>query len=158
MTITTVEPVRVQVRVAAPPERAFAAFTGEFSAWWPLDSHHIGAVDAAEGVLEPRAGGRWYERGTDGSECEWGRVLAFEPPSRVLLDWQIGADWRHDPDLHTEVEITFERDGDGTLVRLEHRGLEAYGDAAAAVREAVGSSGGWTGLVERYAAYAEGRA
>ena len=153
MTTTAVEPVRTEVRVAVPPARAFEAFTAEFSAWWPLDSHHIGAGDAAEGILEPRTGGRWYERGVDGSECEWGRVLAFEPPRRLLLQWSIDADWRYDPGLHTEVEVTFEPDGDGTRVRLEHRNLEAFADRAAEVRAAVGSDGGWPGLLERYAAH-----
>jgi uncharacterized protein YndB with AHSA1/START domain len=152
MTLTTIEPVRTQVRVNASPERAFEAFTAEFSAWWPLDSHHIGEADAAEGILEPRAGGRWYERGVDGSECDWGRVETFDPPSRLVLVWQLDADWRYDPGLQTEVEVTFTPDGDGTVVALEHRRLDAFGERAGEIRSAVGSEGGWPGLLQRYAA------
>jgi uncharacterized protein YndB with AHSA1/START domain len=152
MTTTTIEPVRTQVRVKAGPQRAFEAFTHEFSAWWPLDTHHIGAADASEGILEPREGGRWYERGTDGTECEWGRVLAYEPPGRLVLDWQIGTDWQYDADLHTEVEITFTADGEGTVVALEHRNLDAFGDAGREIQATFSSPGGWPGLLERYAA------
>ena len=154
MTTSTTEPVRVAVRVNASPERAFEAFAVEFSAWWPLATHHIAEAEAAEAVIEPRAGGRWYERGTDGSECDWGRVLAYEPPTRLALDWQLDAQWAYDPDLHTRVEITFEADGDGTRVTLEHHDLDAFADAAGAVRSALESEGGWTGLMARYAAFA----
>ena len=151
MTTTTIEPVRTQVRVKASPERAFQAFI-DMSAWWPLDSHHIGEAAAAEAVVERRDGGRWYERGDDGTECEWGRVLVYEPPARLVLVWQTGADWKHHPELHTEVEVTFTPDGDGTLVALEHRDLEAFGEAGPSMRETFGSPGGWSGLLERFAA------
>ena len=82
MTEQTTMAVRRSVTVDAPPERAFDVFTYGFSTWWPLETHHIGAAKAAEGIMEPRAGGRWYERDADGNECNWGYVTAFEPPHR----------------------------------------------------------------------------
>jgi uncharacterized protein YndB with AHSA1/START domain len=144
--------VRRSVTVTAPPERAFQTFTGGIGRWWPLDTYKIGAVAATEAVIEPREGGRWFERGEDGSESDWGRVLAWEPPGRLVLAWQIGADWRYDPSLETEVEILFTATPDGgTEVTLEHRGLDAYGGRAAEMTGVFASSGGWTALLERYA-------
>ena len=104
-------------------------------------------------MLEPRAGGRWYERGVDGSECEWGRVLAYEPPDRVLLDWQISARWTHDPDLHTEVEVRFAAAGEArTRVELEHRGLAAnYGDDAESLHAIFDAPSGWAGVLGDFA-------
>ena len=151
---TIVEPVRVEVRVTVPPARAFDAFTREFSAWWPIDSHHIGEQDAVEVVIEPHAGGRWLEVAADGSTCVWGSVLVHEPPSRLVLGWQLDAEWDYDPDLLTEVEVRFEPDGDGTRVSLEHRLLDRFGARAAEVRGAVTSEGGWPGLLRRFAAHA----
>ena len=150
--------VRRNITVQAPPERAFEAFTAGIGRWWPLDDYKIGAAAATDAVIEPREGGRWFERGEDGSECDWGRVIAWEPPRRVVLAWQIGADWRYDPSLETEVEISFRAspDGGGTQVELEHRGLEAYGDRAAEMSGVFGSPGGWSGLLGHYAAAAGG--
>jgi uncharacterized protein YndB with AHSA1/START domain len=153
MTTTTIEPVRTQVRVSAAPDRAFTAFTAEFGSWWPFDTHHTGAEPPEAAVLEPHAGGRWFERARDGSEGLWGHVRVWEPPHRLVLDWQLGTDFRYDPALHTEVVVTFTADGDGTLVVLEHGGLEAYGDEAARMRETFGAEGGWTGLLKGFAAY-----
>ena len=147
----SVEPIRATVTVEAPAERAFDVFARRFDAWWPR-THKIGAGDLAEGVLEPWEGGRWYERDTDGSECEWGRVLVFEPPHRLVLAWQISAHWGFDPDLVTEVEVNFIAEGEGrTRVTLEHRDLERYGDAAAEVRASIGSEGGWPGILCTFA-------
>ena len=146
-----VEPVRVEVHVAAPPGRAFEAFTADFAAWWPRDTHHIGQVPAEEVVLETFEGGRWFERAADGGECDWGRVLAWEPHHRLVLSWQISAHWRFDPDLVTEVELRFDAEGDGTRVRLEHRLLERFGEPDAAVREQLAGGSGWPHLLERFA-------
>ena len=144
--------VRRSVTVAAPQERAFAVFTAGFSSWWPLASHHIGAADAAEAVIEPRTGGRWYERGVDGVECVWGQVLVWEPERRVVLVWQLNAQFKFDPTLHTEVDVRFTAIDDGTTrVDLEHRGLEAYGADALAMREAFGSPNGWNGMLDHFA-------
>lgn len=151
----TALPVRKSITVAAPRELAFRVFTERMSTWWPLVSHHIGAVAAVAAVVEPRAGGRWYERGDDGSECEWGRVLAWEPPSRIVLDWQIGADWKHAPELHTTVEVRFVAlDAGTTRVELEHRDLDGYGAQTEQMRGAFDSDGGWNGILAAFAATA----
>ena len=151
MTETTVA-VRRSVTVNAPPERAFDVFTAGFSTWWPLESHHIGKTMATEVIIDPRAGGRWFERDADGKECNWGYVTEFEPPHRVLLAWHLNPEWGYDPDPEkaTEVEVTFTAVEDGTLVELEHRGFEKHGETGAKMRDAVSSPGGWTDLLEMY--------
>ena len=149
-------PVRRSVRVNAPPARAFEAFTAGIHRWWPA-SHSVGASPQRSVAIEPRAGDRWYETGEDGSECPWGHVLAWEPPGRVLLAWQIDARWKYDPELVTELEVRFTPDGaDATRVDLEHRHLERFGDAAETVRGSLDSPGGWPGLLDLYAKAAEG--
>ena|SRR5579862_3192962 len=148
-----IAPVRKVIKVNASADVAFDVFTAGMSRWWPA-SHSISPTKAAlkEVVMEPRAGGRWYEIGEDGSQCDWGHVLAWEPPSRLLLAWQIDGQWRYDPNLVTEVEVRFAPEGaDVTRVELEHRDIERFGDAAAAVRNAIDSSGGWGGLLESFA-------
>jgi uncharacterized protein YndB with AHSA1/START domain len=152
--------VRKSITVDAPAERAFAVFTEGMSGWWPLDSHHIAPEPAVSTVLEPRAGGRWYERAAGGAECDWGTVRVWEPPHRVVLGWHLGPDWAYNPDpaRATEVEVRFIPEGSGrTRVELEHRGFEVHGDRAEETRGAVDSPGGWTGLLERFAAAAGGR-
>ena len=147
--------VRRTIAVAAPPETAFRVFTERMETWWPLESHHIGKAPAAGLLMEPRPGGRWYERGADGSTCDWGRVLAWEPPGRLVLSWEIDADWRPDPALHTEVEVRFVAEGPGrTRVELEHRLLDAYGARRDEMRETFGAAGGWRGLLQAFAAAA----
>ena len=147
------EPVRYAVTVPLPADRAFALFTHGYHSWWP--GNHIGTAEMAEAVLEPRTGGRYYERGVDGSECEWGRVLAWEPPVRLVLAWQIDASWHYDPGLLTEVEVRFTAEGpERTRVDLEHRGLDAYGAPGAAIRRSFDSPDGWLGLLDRFAAAA----
>jgi uncharacterized protein YndB with AHSA1/START domain len=147
-------PVRKSVRVNAPPARAFEVFTAGIGRWWPK-SHHIGASELDAPVIEPKAGGRWYERGVDGVECDIGKVLVWEPPARLVLIWQLTADWKYDRDLVTEVEVRFIPDGAGaTRVELEHRNLERYGDRAEFLRSQIDSEGGWTGLLELFAAAA----
>ena len=144
--------VRQSIVVDASPERAFYVFTDGMTSWWPIDSHSIGDRPMAEAVIEPRTGGRWYERGDDGRECDWGRVLAWEPPDRVVLTWQISAEWRSDPAIHTEIEVRFTPEGDGrTRVDLEHRGLESFGERTEQMRAIFGSDGGWKGLLRRFA-------
>jgi uncharacterized protein YndB with AHSA1/START domain len=139
------------ITVEAPIEHAFSVFTEGFDSWWPR-GHHIGEADLAEAVMEAREGGRFYEKSVDGSECEWGRVLAWDPPNRVVLAWQLTAEWQYDPDFLTEVEVRFTADGPGrTQVELEHRNLERYGEDMEKVRAAVGSDDGWGGLLRTYA-------
>src|SRR5205085_11437400 len=105
-------------------------------------------------VIGPRPGGRWFERAPDGTECDWGRVVEWEPPARVLLGWHLNAEWKFDPnpDTATEIEVRFVPESEArTRVELEHRGFERLGASAAQVREAVDSPGGWTGLLDLYA-------
>ena len=118
-------PVRKSVRVKAAPARAFEIFTSGMSRWW-LKTHSISPTKTPikDVVLEPRIGGRWFERGEDGSECDWGKVLAWEPPARLLLAWQINAQFQADPGVMAEVEVRFLPDDTGTRVELEHRRLE----------------------------------
>jgi hypothetical protein len=137
-----------------PQERAFEVFTGGMGRWWPR-SHKIGPEALDQVVIEAHEGGRWYERDVDGTECDWGKVLIWDPPSRVVLAWQLTGEFAYDADFVTEVEVVFVPDGpDRTRVELEHRGLDAYGGQAAAMREQFDSPGGWRGLLEAFAAAA----
>jgi uncharacterized protein YndB with AHSA1/START domain len=145
-------PVRKSVVVKADVERSFSAFTGGIGRWWPR-SKSIGSTAQVDVVLEGRPGGRWYERGADGAECEWGKVLLWEPPSRLMLAWQIDSNWKYDPALVTEIEITFTALGAReTRVDIEHRNLERFGDKAARIREMFDSEGGWPGVLKSFAA------
>jgi uncharacterized protein YndB with AHSA1/START domain len=147
--------VRQSIVVRTSQERAFRVFTEDYAAWWPLDTHHIGSKSPVTAVIEPRVGGRWFERAADGTECDTGRVLAWEPPARLVLAWQISADYRYDPSVESEIEVRFTAEAeDRTRVELEHRGLEAYGAEAETKRREFGSPGGWPGLLERFAAAA----
>jgi len=149
--------VRKTIVVEAPAERAFSVFTEGMTTWWPLETHHIGKVPVAAAVIEPWAGGRCYERGVDGSESLWGRVLVWEPPHRFVFSWELSSDWAHDPEIASQVEVTFTREGDSaTRVELERRGLETYGDRSGEMRDIFDSEGGWTGLLERFRRAAEG--
>jgi uncharacterized protein YndB with AHSA1/START domain len=149
--MTTATAVRHAITVAAPQERAFATFTQGINQWWPR-THKIGPAELAEAIIEDREGGRWYERDVDGSECEWGRVLVWEPPSRVVLAWQISAEWAYDAALETEVEVSFVAEGPSqTRVELEHRGLDAFGERAAEMRDTFNAPGGWGGILAVFA-------
>ena len=140
--------VRREITVKASPERAFEVFAARLDSWWPR-SYSIGATDMAEVVVESRQGGRWYERGSDGSECVWGEVLAYDPPHRLTLTWAIGGDWQ--PDTHaSEVDVTFTPTGDGTRVTLVHSGFEGHNQERS-LRGAIGGDGGWSGLLAAFA-------
>ena len=143
-------PVRKSIFVDAPPEHAFDVFTRGIGKWWPK-THHVGKSELDRPVIDPRAGGRWYHIESDGSECEVGRVQVFDPPLRLVLIWQLRADFTYDPNVLTEVEVQFTPEGAGTRVDLEHRDLERLGDDADKLREAVDSSGGWSGLLALFA-------
>ncbi|RUM95239.1 ATPase [Pseudaminobacter arsenicus] len=132
--------------VRASTEEAFRAFIENFGRWWP-PTYTIGRSPMKNAVIEPCEGGPWYEIGEDGAESQWGKVLAFEPPSRLLLAWRIGADWQYRKDLLTEIEVQFIAAGRGkTRVELEHRLLENMGDAAEGVRETFESEHGGAGI------------
>jgi uncharacterized protein YndB with AHSA1/START domain len=143
-------PVRKSIFVDALPNHAFEVFTSGIGRWWPK-SHKIGDAELDRPVIEPREGGRWYERDVDGSECDLGKVLVWDPPARLVLIWQLTAEFTFDPDLVTEVEVQFAAEGSGTRVDLEHRHLERLGETADKLREAVDAPGGWSGLLELYA-------
>lgn len=149
-------PIRKSLRVRAPVERAFRVFTAGMGGWW-MKSHSLLAARQRDVVIEPRAGGRWYEVGDDGSEQDWGRVLAWEAPHRVVLAWQLDADWSYDPDFETTVEVRFTAEGDETIVEFEHRDLERYGERAAEVRGDYesGMDGGWGELLDGFRKDAE---
>ncbi|WP_309115839.1 SRPBCC family protein [Saccharothrix sp.] len=146
--------VRRSVTVRATPDRAFEVFVTKFADWWPLSSHHIGESDAATATIEPFEGGRWFERGVDGSECDWGAVLAYEPPTRLLLSWHLDGRWSYDPDpaRASEVELTFEPEGATTVVTLVHRHFERHAVDPGRIAKQVAGGGGWGGLLEMYAA------
>ena len=143
-------PVRKSIHVNAAPAHAFDTFTAGIGRWWPK-THKIGQADLDRPVIEPRDGGRWYEVDVDGSECDIGKVLVWDPPERLILIWQLTAEFKFDPDLVTEVEVLFTPEGSGTRVDLEHRHLERLGESADKLREAVDAPGGWSGLLELYA-------
>ena len=145
--------VRTQVVVEAPIERAFSVFTEDFGSFKPPE-HNMLDVEIAETVFEPRAGGHLYDRGVDGSECRWARVLAYEPPNRVIFSWDISPQWQIETDLDktSEVEVRFVAEGpERTRVELEHRNLDRHGEGWEPERDAVGSEGGWPLYLRRYA-------
>jgi uncharacterized protein YndB with AHSA1/START domain len=149
--------VRAQTVVEVAIERAFALFTEEFDSIKPRE-HNLLAVDIAESVFEPREGGRIYDRGVDGSECQWARVLAYEPPHRVVFSWDISPRWQieSDPDKASEVEIRFiSETADRTRVELEHRNLDRHGDGWESERDGVGGEGGWPLYLNRFAELAK---
>ena len=152
---STMSSVRKELTIKAPQARAFRAFTELMDHWWP-HSHHIGKAELKKAVLEPRQGGRWYEIDVDGSECTWGQVLVWDPPARLILAWQINADWQYDPNLVTEVEVNFVEEAPNlTRFTLEHRDIEKFGVKAQEMWKAFDSDGGWTGLLNAFAKFAE---
>ena len=145
--------VRTSIVVEAPIERAFSVFTDEIGSWWDPE-HHILEAELAEMVFEPRVGGHVYDRGVDGSECRWARVLAYEPPSRVVFSWDINTRWQLETDLDrtSEVEVRFVAEApDRTRVELEHRNLERHGEGWERMRDAVGAPDGWSGGLRVFA-------
>ncbi len=144
--------VRKVVSVQAPQAVAWRVFTEKMGAWWPLAYYKIGKANAVDAVIEPRVGGLWYERGDDGSTCQWGSVLAWEPPSRLVLTWDINADFQYDPTLSTEIEIRFNAEGsDRTRVELEHRHLDRYGARRDEMRRIYDTEGDWGKLLAAFA-------
>ena len=145
--------VRSSIVVEAPIERAFSVFTDGFGSFKP-PGHNILAVEIAETVFEPRVGGHLYDRGVDGSECRWARVLAYEPPNRVVISWDISPQWQLETDREkaSEVEVRFfSETPDRTRLELEHRNLERHGEGWEGVRHGVAGDEGWPLYLERFA-------
>jgi uncharacterized protein YndB with AHSA1/START domain len=145
--------VRTQIVVEAPIERAFRVFTEDFGSFKPREHNMLG-VEIAETVFEPRVGGHLYDRGVDGSECRWARVLAYEPPNRVMLSWDISPQWQIETDLEktSEVEVRFiSETPERTRVELEHRNLDRHGPGWEQERDGVGGEGGWPLYLQRFA-------
>ncbi len=145
--------VRHEVVVEVPIERAFSVFTDDFGAFKPRE-HNMLSVDIAETIFEPRVDGHVYDRGVDGSECRWARILAYEPPNRVVFSWDISPQWQVETDLEktSEVEVRFIAETpDRTRVVLEHRDLDRHLEGWEAVRAGVDSEGGWPLYLRRYA-------
>jgi uncharacterized protein YndB with AHSA1/START domain len=153
--IETVEAIRREIVVDVGLARAFELFTADMTSWWP-SHHHIGSAPIQEVIVEPRSGGRWYTRHEDGTETSTGSVVAWEPPRRLVITWQIGADWKYHADIVTTVEVRFEPAGeDRTRVLLEHRDLDGFGADAAAMRKTFEDPGAWTSTLAAYAAAAK---
>jgi uncharacterized protein YndB with AHSA1/START domain len=145
-------PVHKSIRVRANAERAFRVYTEGLDSWWPR-THHIGNAPLEKVVLEGRVGGRCYGKQTDGTECDWGTVLEWDPPRRFVMAWQITPTWQYEPELAnaSEVEVQFTpEDGGYTRVDLEHRYFERHGTGAETVRAAVDDPKGWSGLLRLF--------
>jgi uncharacterized protein YndB with AHSA1/START domain len=146
--------IGASIVVSAPIERAFSVFTKDFGRFKPPE-HNLLQVEIAETVFEPRVGGHLYDRGVDGSECRWARVLAYEPPDRVMISWDISPRWQLENDLAktSEVEVRFIAEtSDRTRVELEHRHLERHGEGWEGVRAGVAGDEGWPLYLQRFAA------
>ena len=157
MSQTAATAVRHTVVVRAPIERAFRVFTEDFGSFKPPE-HNLMSVPIEATVFEPRVGGYLYDRGTDGTECSWARVLAYDPPNRVVFSWDIGPTWQieSDPTRTSEVEVRFiAEDGDRTRVELEHRNLDRHGDGWESVRDGIDAADGWPLYLQRFAAVVE---
>lgn len=146
--------VRSSIVVEAPIEQAFSVFTEGFGRFKPRE-HNLLQVEIAETVFEPRIGGHLYDRGVDGSECRWARVLAYEPPERVVFSWDIGPTWQieSDADNASEVEVRFIAEAPGrTRLELEHRNIDRHGDNWEGLRDGVAAPDGWPLYLQRYGA------
>ena len=147
-------PLHKSIRVNAGQAHAFKTFVA--FRWWPKGYSILPSRSPQMFVsLEPRVGGRWFERGEDGSECDWGEVLVWDPPNRLVVTWQVNHEFQPSPDIVTEIEVMFVPDGvNATEVKLEHRHFERLGDAAEKARLRIDGPNGWSGLLEKFAAEA----
>ncbi len=151
----SIAPITRSVQVKVAPARAFELFATRMGDWWPKGKT-VGKKPHTAIVIEAVPGGKWVEQDEDGLETQWGKVLAWEPPGRLLLGWQLNSEFKFDSNLLTEVELIFMPNEGGTLVTLEHRFLERFGDAAERV---VGQlAGGWTPRLDEFVAFADDHA
>jgi uncharacterized protein YndB with AHSA1/START domain len=150
---STTTTVQQSIIVDAAIERAFSGFTADIGSWWPPE-HHILQGELADMVFEPRVGGFIYDRGTNGEVCRWARVLAYEPPRRVVFSWDISLQWQIETDVTrtSEVEVRFVAEAPTrTRVELEHRHLDRHGDGWETMRDAVAAANGWVLGLGRFA-------
>ncbi|MHA6785546.1 SRPBCC family protein [Pseudonocardia saturnea] len=150
-TTAPIPPITGTAIVAVPIEEAFRVFTGSIDSWWP-HRFHIGRAEVAEVVLEPRVDGRWYERGVDGTECDWGRVLVWEPPHRLVFTWQINGTWQFDPDPDhaSEIDVRFTATGPAeTTVEVVHSSFERL-TGGGTINDAIRGGGGWVLLLDQF--------
>lgn len=154
MPTITIAPVRKTIRVKANQAHAFEVFTSGLGRWWPLD-HGIGKMPRKAAVMETRLGGRWYELAEDGTETPVGKIIAWDPPQRFVMTWDINSQWQPDNKVSSEVEVNFVAEGaNATRVELEHRKFEQMGtEPGEKMRKDV--DGGWPGLLERFRSAAE---
>ena len=148
---------RTSITLHAPIDRAFSVFTKGFDSWWPRE-HHIGAADMAKAVLEQHLDGRWFECGVDGSECEWGRVLAWDPPNHIAMSWHLNGEWNYDPDpaRASRVDVRFVCENEHvTRVELAHSGLDKHGEGWEQIHAGISGPGGWVELLARFAGVAK---
>lgn len=154
--MTAVSPLRASITVDAPPESAFEAFTAELGRWWPL-AYTYAQAELDTAVIEPKAGGPWFERDRAGQETAWGEVRAWEPPSRLVLSFAVSPDRAPEPEERaSEVEIRFLPEGSGTRIELEHRDFERHGEGAGRLRDGLVSPGGWPLILADFARYLRG--
>ena len=152
--------VTASIEVDAVIDEAFKVFTQDMASWWPAE-HHILQAPLKEMVFDARVGGDIYDVGTDGSECRWGRVLAYDPPSRIVFGWKVSPQWgiEEDPDRTSEVEVRFsEITASRTRVEVEHRHIERHGDGWEGMHQAVASEGGWPLTLHNFATRIAGTA
>jgi uncharacterized protein YndB with AHSA1/START domain len=151
---TAIPPVRKSIRVRASQARAFEVFTEGLDRWWPRKAS-IGTAPMKCVTIEPRLGGRWYETGEDGSQCDVGKILLWDPPSRFIMSWDLNSHWQPDPSVGSEVEVRFIAEGPGvTLVEVEHRKFERMGiEGGSKMRNQLDN--GWPGMLEKFRATAE---
>lgn len=152
-TTAPIPPITGTATVAVPIDDAFRVFTGSINSWWP-HQFHIGGAEVEEVVLEPHENGRWYERGVDGTECDWGRVRVWNPPHRLVVTWQINGTWQFDPDPDhaSEIDVRFTATGPAeTTVELEHSSFERL-TGGGTINDAIRGGGGWVLLLDRFAA------
>jgi uncharacterized protein YndB with AHSA1/START domain len=145
MMVETIAPVEIELTVHAGVEHAFRTFTADIGSWWPTSTHSIGQARVADVVMEPRVGGRLYERWDDGTEHDWGEILEWDEPHRFVCTWQPN----HERPAPTELEVRFEAVDGATSVTLEHRGWERLGAEGPAQRKDYSS--GWAPVLESYA-------
>lgn len=150
-----IPPIKREILVAASQAKAFQAWTTHHDSWYPRQ-HHIGKSPMKQAVLECKPDGRWFEIGEDGTQCQWGKVLLWDPPRRLILAWQVNGQWQYDPGFVTEVEVNFiPQDGGKTLVTLEHRNLDRFGAVAEQIRKSIGADEGWGSFMTAYKEYVE---